>query len=407
MLEQKILTVSDVTQYIREKLETDLRLSNIWVRGEISNCKIHTSGHVYFTLKDDSSSLRCVMFRSKSSKLLFLPENGMEVVARGYISVYDRLGQHQLYVEELDPSGVGSLYLAFEQLKTRLQEEGLFKPERKRPLPILPARLAIVTSPTGAALQDVLHVLNRRFPGLKIIIIPTLVQGDGAVDSICQALDRVNRYGHADVLLLVRGGGSIEDLWAFNTEPVARAVAAANIPVITGIGHETDFTIADFAADKRAPTPSAAAEMAVPVKHEICTLIDKLERRNTTAVVKLLNEKGLALRRLQSSRVFKRPDLLLNQYRQQLDLLEKGLHSSALSCLKNSNQRLESVSGKLNALSPLRILSRGYSICRKDGTVIRTAADVCEGEDIEVVLRKGSLLCSVCKTRGDLAWKKK
>lgn len=406
MFQQRIYSVHEVTSHIRSVLEADTRLANVWIKGEISNFKLHTSGHLYFTLKDSMAAMKCVMFKSRSGKLQFRPEDGMEVVAKGYVSVYDKTGQYQLYVEEMDPSGLGGLYMAFEQLKAKLQGEGLFDPQRKKSLPLMPSAVAVITSPTGAAVRDVFHVLNRRFPGLRILFVPALVQGTEAPGSIANAVRLVNRHGTAELILLVRGGGSIEGLWAFNTEEVARAVADSQIPVISGVGHETDYTIVDFVADKRGPTPSAAAEVAVPDKRELLRHLELLDSRIHTLVDRHVKERKKQLEKLFAARVFQKPDTIMAQHYLCLDYLERQLATGITSTAGSFRSRFEGVAGKLDALSPLRILSRGYAICRKDHQVIRDAGAVETGDTVEVVLRKGSLLCQVNARRGNLAWKK-
>jgi len=407
VLEQKVLTVKEVTQYIRNLLEEDVRLANVWVKGEISNYKHHSSGHIYFTLKDSWACLKCVMFKSRASGLLFQPENGMEVIAGGYISVYDRMGQYQLYVQAMEPSGVGSLHMAYEQLKKKLASEGLFDAERKKPLPALPSTIAVITSPTGAAIRDVLNIINRRFPGIKILVIPTLVQGEGAPKAVARALELVNRHAQAELVLLVRGGGSLEELWAFNTEVVARAIARSKIPVLTGIGHETDFTIADFVADRRAPTPSAAAELAVPIKDELLVHLGRVKKTLLSSIGRCLKDKKKRVDELSSSRVFVRPEVLLSSYWQCVDSHEQRLKNNIYAVIGNAKQRFLALSGKLDTLSPVKILARGYAICRKDAAIIRDSRDVEIGDDVEVILRKGSLICRVFKKRGELAWRRK
>lgn len=405
MLQQRIFWVHEVTGYIRSLLEGDSKLANLWIKGEISNYKLHTSGHLYFTLKDSTATIKCVMFKSKCQRLNFNPEDGMEVVAKGYVSLYDRMGQCQLYVDEMEPSGLGGLYRAYEELKNKLEREGLFDVHRKKPLPSMPSSLAVITSPTGAAVRDVFHVLNRRFPGLNILFVPAVVQGSEAPGSVARALRMVNRHGVAEVILLVRGGGSIEDLWAFNTEEVARAVAESNIPVITGVGHETDYTIVDFVADSRGPTPSAAAEIAVPEKRELFQRLELMSRRLKILGNRQITARKEKLEKLSATRVFQHPETILAQSFLRLDYLERQLNSGVNALTSSFRGRFEGVAGKLDTLSPLKILSRGYAICRKDGEIIKDAAKVEDGDAVEVVLRKGSLLCQVNARRGNLAWK--
>ena len=288
----KIISVSQVTGYIKEKLESDLILNNLWIKGEISNFKHHSSGHMYFTLKDRNSALRCIMFKSRNQSLDFAPREGMAVVARGSIAVYERDGQYQLYIEEMLPQGIGALYSAFLQLKDKLEKEGLFAPERKKPLPAFPKKIGIVTSPTGAAVKDIITVMTRRYPQVHIILIPVAVQGHEAPAQIAEGIRLANSIEGLELIIVGRGGGSIEELWAFNTEEVARSIESSSLPVISAVGHQTDFTIADFIADMRAPTPSAAAELAVPdclqVRKHLNVLTQRLvaEVRNNLAALK-------------------------------------------------------------------------------------------------------------------------
>ena len=288
--ERPVLTVSELTQAVKETLELDARFQNILVRGEISNFKHHTSGHMYFTLKDEKSRLKCVMFRSHNARLRFRPEDGLKVIAGGRLGVYEVAGEYQLYVEELYPEGLGALHLAFEQLKAKLQAEGLFDPARKRPLPGLPRTVGIVTSPTGAAIRDMVSVLRRRFPNVNILLAPAIVQGDAGPPSVIRALELLNWRDDVDVIIVGRGGGSLEELWTFNDEGVARAIAASRIPVISAVGHETDFTIADFVADRRAPTPSAAAEIAVPERAKLLQDVRDQEERLRLAIQKRIRQ---------------------------------------------------------------------------------------------------------------------
>lgn len=407
MSEQNILSVKEVNSYIRSLLDADTKLSNLWVRGEISNFKRHSSGHMYFTLKDSTSAIRCVMFRSRCQGLKFCPEDGMEVVAKGYVSVYDTTGHYQLYVQEMDPSGVGGLFVAFEQMKAKLKAEGLFENARKKHLPQVPSKIAVITSPTGAAVRDVLNVLYRRFPGVNILFVPAIVQGAEAPRSVIEGLDLVNRHGEAQVILLVRGGGSIEELWAFNEEAVARAVAASDIPVITGVGHETDFTIVDFVADCRAPTPSAAAEIAVPSRRELYNVVRRLDSMLCSCITRQIDRRRAMVEKYGASRVLRRPETLVSQYVQQLDNLDRRLAQGMTVNLAFSQKRFEKATGKLEVLSPLKILARGYAICRKEQEVIRDSRLVAEGDTVEIILRKGSLVCRVNKRRGEMVWNKK
>lgn len=390
----RILTVRELTQHIKNIIDQDYLLANVWVKGEISNFKAASSGHFYFTLKDNYSTLKVVMFRSKSRSLVFSPANGMAVTARGYVSVYERDGTYQFYAEEIEPDGAGALHLAFEQLKERLQSEGLFDPKYKKALPLLPRTIGIVTSPTGAAVRDMVEIIRRRWPGLKLVLVPVLVQGESAPPDIARGIQMLNEWGGAELIIIGRGGGSLEELWAFNTELVARSIYESDIPVISAVGHETDFTIADFVADARAATPSAAAEMAVPDKREMERHIQALNSRLYSA----LREKAAGYRqRLKAclaGRVFTRPaDVICGTRQQSLDFLNHRLNQGMTNMTVGGEKRLAVLAGQLQALSPLATLARGYSICTTpDGKhVINDAGSVETGEKLAVRLHRGLL----------------
>ena len=391
----QIITVSELTRKIKFLLERIPDFRDIWVSGEISNFKHHSSGHMYFTMKDDAGSLRCVMFRSRTTNLLFRPENGMKVLARGNISLYERDGQYQLYVEELQPDGIGALHTAFEQLKEKLQREGLFDPDHKRKLPLLPRTLGIVTSPTGAAIRDILTVIRRRCPNIHIIIAPVAVQGDNAPAEIADGIELLNSYGGVDLIITGRGGGSLEELWAFNTEVVARSIYNSAIPVISAVGHEVDFTIADFVADMRAPTPSAAAEIAVPDKKEMQRHLQNMKNRLENAARGYLNRQKGRLDLCRQNYIFREPKGLVNQLWQQLDYLHKFLNQGISRFLDRKHKETALLAGRLNALSPLSTLERGYSICQKDGLVLKDAASIEKGQQVQVWLHRGKLNCTV------------
>ena len=321
-----IFTVSEVNSIIKNLLDGNEVLRQVYVRGEISNFKYHNmSGHMYFTLKDEMSQIRCVMFKSSNMLLPFMPENGMKVIAFGFVSVFARDGQYQLYVADLEPDGIGALHIAFEKLKMRLEQEGLFAQERKRPLPFLPRKIGLVTSPTGAAIRDLLTVIRRRFPNVNIVIAPVLVQGKGAADDICSAISLLNSLNDIDVIIVGRGGGSIEELWAFNEEKVARAISNSKIPVISAVGHETDYTIADFVADKRAPTPSAAGEIVVPEKRILKNELRLISLRLVNGFYNYIGEKRQKLEYLKAAPVFRRPQTYIINCRQELDELLRSL----------------------------------------------------------------------------------
>ena len=369
------------------------------MRGEISNFKHHTSGHMYFTLKDEGACVRSVMFRRQNANLSFVPSDGMKVVALGYVSVYDRDGQYQLYVEDMLPDGLGKLYLAFEQLKKKLDAEGLFDQSLKRPIPRLPRCVAMITSPTGAAIRDMITVSRRRFPNVHLVVCPVLVQGPEAPPRICAALDLLNRWGGADVIILGRGGGSLEELWAFNDESVARAIRASATPVISAVGHETDVTIADLVADLRAATPSAAAELAVPDKAELLARLAALLSRCCYAVRTRVERGARRLQNAVARPVLSRPEEPLRQKAQRIDDLSRRLVAAAVRRHEAGVSRRDRLAGRLDALSPLATLSRGYAICLTvpDRAALKDAAAVSAGEPVEVILHKGRLACTVAQ----------
>ena len=392
---RRVYSVGELTLRVKGLLEGEPDLNDILVQGEISNFKHHTSGHMYFTLKDERSRLKCVMFRSRSRTLRFRPEDGMRVVAGGSISVYEVAGEYQLYVDTLFPAGQGALHLAFEQLKAALAAEGLFAQERKRPLPFLPRAVGVVTSPTGAALRDIVSVLRRRHPTVDIVLSPAIVQGEEGPPSVVQAIERLVRWGGVDVLIVGRGGGSLEELWTFNDERVARAIAASPIPVISAVGHETDFTIADFVADRRAPTPSAAAEMAVPERHTLAHQLDLAVQRLLAAQRQRLQAQRERLRYVSTRPVFTRPLDPLRQRAQQVDELVLRLGAGFRQGLEARRRRFEVAAGRLDGLSPLATLARGYAICWLEGReeALRDAAAVRPGDRVRIRLHRGELSC--------------
>ncbi|MGE5527930.1 MAG: exodeoxyribonuclease VII large subunit [Patescibacteria group bacterium] len=381
---------------IRSILDEAPALHGIWVRGELAGFLHHNSGHMYFLLKDAGARLRCVMFRDKNRHLRFKPADGIEVMARGSIGVYERNGEYQLYVETLEPAGLGALHLAFLQLRDKLAAEGLFDRARKRPLPPFPRRIALVTSPTGAAVRDMIEILHQRQPGLDILVIPVLVQGPEAAASIAAGLATASRLDGLDLVIVGRGGGSPEELWPFNEEIVAQAVAACRYPVISAVGHEIDFTIADFVADARAATPTAAAEMAAAdaglLLRQVREMRDRLEygaRRN-------LARAREAAARLAASPALQRPERFLAAPRQALDETRQGLLRAGRERLRRLREVLGAAAGRLDSLSPLATLRRGYAICRlPDGRVVRSAAAVAPRDELEILLRYGRLRCQV------------
>lgn len=390
------VSVTQLTQYIKLLLDRDEILSQACVRGELSNYKIHSSGHHYFTLKDEGAVISCVMFRSDAMRLRFRPETGMKVILSGRVSLFPKSGQYQIYVSHMQPDGVGDLAVAFEQLKKKLSAEGLFDPARKKPLPRYPGTVALVTSPTGAAVQDMIRILGRRWPLARVLVCPVRVQGAGAAEEIAAMLDYVDGHDLADVIITGRGGGSMEDLWAFNEEIVARAIARCDIPVISAVGHEPDVTIADFAADVRAATPSNGAEIAVCDQSELRDALGQLTVRLTRAQDRRISALTDRLNRLKASPVMRSPEGAIQQRELLLELLRQRLEHAGTRRFQQEEQRLARLAGRLDALSPLKVLARGYALAsREDGTVIRTAGELAPGEPIRLRLGQGSARCTV------------
>lgn len=395
-MQPRIYQVREVHRYLKGKLEGDDFLQNLGVQGEISNFKHHSSGHMYFTLKDEESTLRCVMFRSQNRRLNFAPRDGLQVIALGSIGVYIRDGVYQFYVEAMEPAGLGSLHLAFEELKRKLAGEGLFSPERKRSLPLLPRRVGVITSPTGAAIRDIITVSRRRFANVDLIVAPVLVQGDRAAPQMVAALEALARVPGIDVIIIGRGGGSWEELWPFNDEGLARAIAACPVPVISAVGHETDFTIVDFVADVRAATPSAAAELAVPDKEELRLRLQNLAARSQQGIRTILEQRRQALSTLARRRPFTAPEAFFNDKRLLLDGYARDLERSITQNLGQWRSKLSLQAGRLDTLSPLAVLQRGYSIVfAEDGRIVKGAGEVSRGERIRVKLARGQLGCLI------------
>jgi exodeoxyribonuclease VII large subunit len=396
MEEQIILTVTQLNQHVKELLDGDPLLANVCVQGELSNYKLYPSGHHYFTLKDAESAIRCVMFRGSAARLRFRPENGMGVTAFGRVGVYPRDGAYQLYVSDLRPLGMGDLAVAFEQLKAKLAAEGLFDPAHKRPIPRFPKRIAVITSGAGAAVRDIIRVTGARWPMAKILVLPVRVQGAEAPPEIVGALNYANRYAVGDLIITGRGGGSIEDLWAFNDERVARAIYASEIPVISAVGHEPDVTIADYVADVRAATPSNGAELAVPDASELRDALGSDAVRISQAVKKRLELARRRLEDLRSRRVMRSPTGYLDQRRMELDMQRANLLAAQERRVADVKHALVRLTASMDALSPLKVLSRGYAIASgSGGAVLRRAADAEIGEKINVRLGDGSLGCRV------------
>ncbi|WP_339281227.1 exodeoxyribonuclease VII large subunit [Paenibacillus sp. FSL H8-0282] len=446
--ERQVYSIKELNRYIRMKLDSDNLLSDVWIRGEISNFTHHGSGHMYFTLKDESSRIKAIMFASHNQRLPFIPKEGARVIARGNVTVYERDGQYQFYATHMQPDGIGSLYLAYEQLKSNLEKEGLFAEARKRSLPRFPKCIGVITSPTGAAVRDIVITLQRRFPQVAIVIYPVLVQGKGAAPSIVKAIGALNAMGEADVLIVGRGGGSLEELWAFNEEEVARAISASRIPVISAVGHETDFTIADFAADLRAATPTAAAELAVPHAGELAAQLRQLQQRLRQALQQRAQRGRERHSVLQRSLALAGPRRTLIQHTQRLDMLRVRLQRSADARLSRSRERKavlhhslqrfhprDSVAAArqltdslrrelmgamqarlqekrsryvaeirhLDALSPLKVMSRGYSLVYDEAEehLIKSLTEVQLGDLVVIKMNDGQLNCQVWGMKED------
>ncbi len=392
-----LLTVSQLNRYIKAKFEEDGNLSAVFLSGEISNFTNHyKSGHLYFSLKDETAAIKAVMFSSAASRLRFLPKDGMKVIVRGRVSVYEATGQYQLYVDDMQPDGVGALNLAYEQLKAKLEKEGLFAPEKKKPIPKFPQRIGVVTSPTGAAVQDIKQILARRYPLAEVILAPVLVQGDGAALQIAEAIEKFNRLQCADVLIVGRGGGSMEDLWAFNEEIVARAVAASQIPVISAVGHETDFTICDFAADLRAPTPSAAAELATPDQEELKDVLLSYRYTISHLMRTQLRYQKQQLDELSACRYLSDPTFWITERHQRLDVLAERLKATMKMQVSEQKSRLAAFAGKLDGLSPLKVLERGFVYASDNkGRLIADAEQLTAGDAICLQMKNGIAHCTV------------
>ncbi len=393
--EEKYYSVSELTKQIKFLLEDNF--PDIWVQGEISNFTHHSSGHMYFSLKDENAQISCVMWRNRNQSLFFTPQDGMKAILKTRVTVYEKRGSYQLDVMQIQPAGVGELQLAFEQLKNRLREEGLFSEEFKKPIPLYPERIGIVTSPTGAAIRDLITVLNRRFPAVEIIINPARVQGEGAAAEIARAIAEFNQYGEVDVLIVGRGGGSLEDLWAFNEEVVARAVFDSKIPVISAVGHEVDFTICDFVADLRAPTPSAAAEIVVRSRDELKAFLQSIFDNMTSSIFNRIDNYREKIDAIKNSYEFRQPLDLVMQYYQHLDENKRILNSLIAHKIALSKEVVNGLSKRLSLLEHSNVLKRGYSICfrRTDKKVITNAADLNINEGIEIDFYKGKALGTV------------
>jgi exodeoxyribonuclease VII large subunit len=394
---RRIITVTEINNYIKNILSADSLLSDVSVRGEVSNFKHHYTGHMYFTLKDEGGVIKCVMFKMNAYSLKFLPQDGMRVVVRGYVSVFEKAGQYQLYATEIIQDGAGELHMAFERLKKELQEKGMFDSRHKKQLPFLPSTVCVVTSSTGAVIRDIINVISRRFPNVHIRLVPTAVQGPDAPGEISRAVRLINEKKLGDVIIVARGGGSIEELWAFNERIVAESIFESVIPVVSAVGHETDFTIADFVADVRAPTPSAAAELVVPEKNMLMMDLDRMRKRLANALMKTLAEKKGMLERLKYSIVFRQPYNRIYQERMQLDILLKSLSSSMKAAVEKEKARFSVAVGRLDSINPLKTIARGFGAVNaaETGLFIKSVDEVKEGDDINVTLADGKLGCTV------------
>lgn len=392
-----VLSVSQLNRYIKMNFDADENLANIFISGEISNFTNHyRTGHLYFTLKDDSAAVRAVMFNSSAKRLKFMPEDGMKVIARGRVSVYEASGQYQLYVDDMQPDGVGALNLAYEQLKEKLQKEGLFSELHKKPLPPYPEKVGVITSPTGAAVRDIINVLGRRFPYAEIVFCPVLVQGEGAHLQLTDAVNLFNSERAADVIIIGRGGGSIEDLWEFNDEGLARAVYNSEIPVISAVGHETDFTICDFVADMRAPTPSAAAELAVPDANELQYALSALKNRMFLNVSSGIADRRSRLEYLTSNGALKSPDEMLSNRSQRLDTAFSKMLSSYENRIGGKKVEFISAATALSKLDPMSVLMRGFAfVSDKSGKNVYSSQALAKGDKINVRFHDGSAVCEV------------
>ena len=395
-MEQRILTVTQLNTYIKGKFDTDGLLSQVCVAGEISNYKVYPSGHHYFTLKDADSAVRCVMFRGNAFSMRFRPENGMAVLAVGRVTVFPRDGAYQLYCTRLTPDGAGDLHVAFEQLKRKLEAEGLFDPAHKRPIPAYPHRIALITSAAGAAIHDMLRILGRRYPLSKVLVLPVRVQGEEAPPEICAAIAYANRYRLADVIITGRGGGSMEDLWAFNDERVARAIYASEIPVVSAVGHEPDVTISDYVADLRAATPSNAAELVAPDQLKLRLHLSQMKDRLAMAMTRKLRQERQHLDTLAKSRVLQSPTGYFQERRLRLDYASQQMTAQFQSLLARKKQDFVRRAAALDAMSPLKVLGRGYSmVFDPEGGIVRRASDTAPGEKVRIQTADGRILAAV------------
>lgn len=391
-----VYSVAQLNNYVKSVLDNDENLNHLFVTGEISNYKPHYSGHMYMTIKDETASIKAVMFAGNASRLKFKPENGMKVIIFGTVSLFQRDGSYQLYINDMQPDGIGALNVAFEQLKKKLEAEGLFSSQYKKPIPKFPQKVGVVTSATGAAVQDIFNVLKRRYPVAEVVLRPCQVQGEGAANDIANAIKEFNKVKGADVLIVGRGGGSIEDLWAFNEEIVARAVFESEIPVISAVGHETDVTICDFVADLRAPTPSAAAECAVPDCFELKANLLSCKQRLNTLSKNILESERKKLLAFEKSGALKNPLLKINDSKKDILYLNEKLVNLTSSLIEANRSKVNALCGKLDALSPLGVIARGYSVTKSKEKIIKSIKDIKIDDEITVNLSDGKITAMVC-----------
>lgn len=389
-MKYEAISVSELNKYIKEKIANDEMLNNVLIKGEISNFKNHYTGHLYFTLKDDNSLIKCIMFKTYTSNLKFTPKDGMKVMVFGTVSVFERDGVYQIYCKAMQEEGMGSLYTAYEELKQKLEQEGLFSMQHKKKIPYMPKVIGVLTSQTGSVIRDIINVSTRRNPNVYLRLLPVPVQGAGAGAKIAEAIQTMNEQNLADVIILARGGGSLEDLWPFNEEVVARAIFASNLPVISAVGHETDFTIADFVADLRAPTPSAAAELAVADVVELQSKLLNYQNRFKLSLKKKVEFMKLKYEKCISTRAFKEPLQKINEHYIQVDSILKTMEHAVQNKLNNSKNRAVQAIGKLDALSPLKTLTRGYCIAQKENKAIQSVKQVKTGDEIQLKFIDGN-----------------
>lgn len=396
-MERSVLSVKQLNMYVKSLIEGDARLAFISIKGEISNFKNHfSSGHFYFTLKDNDAAIRCVMFRAYASAVKFRPEDGMEVILTGRVSIYERDGQYQFYAEEMHNAGQGDISVQFEQIKKKLADEGLFDEENKRPIPKFPENIAVVTSDTGAAVQDIMNILSRRYPRARVVMCPVAVQGELAAPDMIKTLERIYALDNIDLIIIGRGGGSIEDLWAFNNEALARKIYESPVPVISAVGHETDFTICDFVADLRAPTPSAAAELAVPDSAELKSIIEKLQSNMCSQLRAKYNFCAARFDAVISSNIFKKPmgALVFERY-EYLDKLSEKIFSLTDKAINDSEKKFSLLLSVLETLSPLKVINRGYAVAQSNGEIVKSIAQIETGDSLSLKLKDGILTCEV------------